>query len=74
MIVGFCLGGVKGRTYAVNTTIEKPRRANGVLYGALRLALHPVTEAVTEASWQIAPSVRAASITVSPQPMIILRL
>ncbi len=26
MNVGLCLGGVKGRTYAVNTTKEKPRR------------------------------------------------
>ncbi len=62
MTVGFCLGGVKGRTYAVNTTKEKPRHASGVLYGALRLARH----AVTEASCRIAPSVRAASISVSP--------
>ncbi len=74
MIVGFCLGGVKGRTYAVIPTKEKPRHASGVISGALRLALHAVTETVTEASCQIAPSVRAASITVSPQPMIILRI
>ena len=70
MIVGLCLEGVKGRTYAVNTTKEKPRHESGVLYGALRLALHAVTEAVTEtvteASRQIAPSARAASISVSP--------
>ncbi len=66
MIVGLCLGGVKGRTYAVNTTKEKPRHESGVLYGDLRLALHAVTEAVTEASCQIAPSVRAASISLSP--------
>ena len=66
MIVGLCLGGVKGRTYAVSTTKEKPRHESGVLYGALRSARHAVTEAVTEASCQIAPSARAASISVSP--------
>lgn len=66
MIVGLCPGGVKGRTQAVNTTKEKPRHESGVLYGALRLALHVVTEAVAKASCQIAPSVRAASISASP--------
>ncbi len=64
------MGGVKGRTYAVNTTKEKPRHASGVISGAIRLARHAVTEAiteaVTEASCQIAPSLRAASISLSP--------
>ncbi len=37
MIVGFCLGGVKGRTYAVNTTKEIPRhkRVQGYSHHAL---------------------------------------
>ncbi len=29
MIVELCLGGVKARTYAVNTTKEKPRHKRG---------------------------------------------
>ncbi len=66
MMVGLCLAGVKGRTYAVNTTKEKPRHASGVISGAIRLARHAVAEAVTKASCQIAPSVRAASISLSP--------
>ncbi len=66
MIVGLCLGGVKGRTYAVNTTKENPRHASRGISGALRLAGHAVTKAITIASCQIAPSVRAASISVSP--------